>query len=313
MYRKLFLILAVLVLFLSTGTALAEDSAPAEPVIRVGIAKTPDPIIITASTSLSIWFGGAQRIVAEPNSTTTISFKAGWYTIKSGDIIASTEDPVRFVPLDATFPLTIVNLKRALPGHQGREYNTYRGIIEYRFSPRSNLPYLINELPLEDYLKGLAETAPNDPEEFLKAVVVAARSYAFAHISPRPPTDSRLFDVFATTQDQLYLGYNSELRLPEVASAASATRGEFVAYNHQPVITTYFSHSNGKTKTWTKKLGARPWIAAVKAPYDKGQRQSGHGYGMSLHDAREHAKRDSWTYQQILEYYYTGVAIEKLY
>lgn len=313
MLKKFILIFTVLGVFFGSGSALAGDSTPTEPTIRVGLAKTAAPVVITASTSLGIWFGQIERLVVEPNRSATVTFKAGRYLITSGDIVVGTSEPVRFIPRENNYPIVIKSLARPLRGHRGRLYNSYRGTIEYRYSPKSNLPHLINELPLEDYLRGLVETAPGNRAEFVKAVVVAARSYAYAHISFAPPNDKRLFDVYATTQDQLYLGYESEARLPEVASAAEATRGEFVAYNHQPVITTYFSHSNGQTKTWPKKLGVRPWLASVKAPYDQGQRQSGHGFGMSLRDAHEHAKRDQWTYRQILEYYYTGVTVEKLY
>ena len=120
-----------------------------------------------------------------------------------------------------------------------------------------------------------------------------------------------MFDVYPTTVDQIYLGYNSELFMPNVAQAALDTAGEMVTYKGDPVPTPYFSHSDGKTRNW-KKPG-RPWLKSVKAVYDKGLKMYGHGFGMSNRDAEKHAKKDGWTYDQILKYYYSDTEVEKVY
>jgi stage II sporulation protein D len=183
--------------------------------------------------------------------------------------------------------------------------------LEYRYSPKSKLPYIINELPLDFYVLGVAETYNTAPEEYVKALMVAARSYAYAHISKLPPTEKRMFDVYPTTVDQIYLGYNSELFMPRVAKLAIDTNGEMVTYKGNPVSTPYFSHSNGYTKNWKTK--DRPWLKSVKAVYDKGKKMYGHGMGMSNNDAIKRAQKDGWTYDQILRYYYTSTTVEKIY
>lgn len=318
MFKKIiFLAVAVLgVVLCGTATALADDVMPEgapEPIIRVGLAKTAAPVVVTASTSFGVWFGGIERISLAAGDSASVRYGNGLYTVTAGGTSVTVGEPIRFAAVDPGEPLTITSLNRRLAGHGGRAYNKYRGVVEYRFSPLSQIPYIINELPLESYLAGLVESAPGDPEEFVKAVVVAGRTYAYAHISFAPPTNKHVFDVYGSTQDQLYLGFESEARLPTVAVAAQATRGQMVLYNNTPVLTLYFSHSNGATKTWPKKLGARPWLTSVVAVYDKGKRLSGHGYGMSLSDARLRALKDGWTYDQLLTYYYSSTTVAQVY
>ncbi len=183
--------------------------------------------------------------------------------------------------------------------------------MEYRYAPKSKLPYIINELPLDSYVAGVAETYNTAPPEYIKALLVAARSYAYSHVGKTPPTEKRMFDVYATTVDQIYLGYNSELFMPRATQAAADTAGQMVTYKGNPVPTPYFSHSNGNTKNWKTK--DRPWLKSVKAVYDKGKKMYGHGMGMSNNDAIKRALKDRWTYSQILQYYYTSTTIEKIY
>jgi SpoIID/LytB domain protein len=144
---------------------------------------------------------------------------------------------------------------------------------------------------------------------------VAARSYAYKNINFEPPTEKRLFDVFASTQDQLYLGYISEQKMPRVAQLAQETIGEMVTYKNNVVTTPYFTHTNGQTKTWKNSKGVndRPWLISVECVYDKYKKFFGHGFGMSTHDALMRATKDDWGYVQLLQYYYTDTQIEKIY
>jgi peptidoglycan hydrolase-like amidase len=188
-------------------------------------------------------------------------------------------------------------------------FNAYRGILEYRYSPKSGMPYIINELLLENYVAGVAEASNSSPIEYLKALQIAARTYAYTNISTKLPTTARMFDVYGSTNDQLYLGYNFESFSPRIAFYTGGTRGLMVTYNEKPVTTNYFTRSNGKTKT---KKGM-PWLVSVKAKYDKGFSELGHGYGMSNHDAVLRAKKDGWSYNDILTYYYSGTKVVKMY
>ncbi len=109
--------------------------------------------------------------------------------------------------------------------------NLFRGKIEIR--NENGRIVLINELPLEDYLKGLAETSNGDHVEKMKTIIVAARSYAYFYTKaenrkfPGKPYDgSDDPDVF-----QKYLGYGYELRSPNAAKYVDETNGEMITYS----------------------------------------------------------------------------------
>jgi peptidoglycan hydrolase-like amidase len=97
--------------------------------------------------------------------------------------------------------------------------------------------------------------------------------------------------------------------------AVKATRGSFITYDNAVVITPYFGHSNGKTKSWQQVWGGapKPWLVSVKAGYDKGRKQFGHGVGMSQRDAAIRADKEKLDWQSLVKYYYKGVEIKQLY
>ena len=283
----------------------------AEPTIRVGLYKTKDPVKFTSDFIYEVWTNGEFVSALFANDKIILSYKNGIYGLKTESLAVTSSKYIRLVPQDHYAFFTITNYSRPVKGRGKINFNVYRGALEYRYSAKSKLPYIINEVPLDFYVLGVAETYNTAPPEYIKALAVAARSYAYALTSKLPPTEKRMFDVYPTTVDQIYLGYNSELYMPRVAELAAQTNGEMVTYNGNPVITPYFSHSSGATKNWKGK--DRPWLKSVKAVYDKGKSMLGHGMGMSNNDAMKCAQKDGWTYTQILEYYYSSTTIEKIY
>jgi hypothetical protein len=281
-----------------------------EPLVRVGLYKTSEPVKFKSNFVYQIWNGGELRGLISPGELVEINYTNRLYNFKSDSLEFGSKDYFRLVPQDQNNYFSLVNYSRAVKGRSKINFNVYHGTLEYRYSPKSKMPYIINELPLDLYVQGIAETSEGVPMEYMKALSVAARSYANALISSVPATEKRLFDVYATTADQLYLGYNSELFMPKFVLATQATAGEMVTYRSNPVITFYFSHSSGNTKSAGKD---RPWLKSVVAKYDKGKKMSGHGIGMSNYDAQQRALREGLNYKQILEYYYTDTAVEKIY
>ena len=127
--------------------------------------------------------------------------------------------------------------------------NRFRGVIEYRYTEPANKVWVINELPIETYLKGLAETSNAGALEYQKVMATAARSYAMYHYlrgvsygltdaSTKHAADHFHIDAY---YDQVYRGYNSEIRMPRLSAAVDATRGQVVSYQGKPVVTPYFS------------------------------------------------------------------------
>jgi SpoIID/LytB domain protein len=145
-------------------------------------------------------------------------------------------------------------------------------------------------------------------------MAVTERSYAYYHVQYAKAA-GKAFHVVPTTADQLYLGYKAELATPNVAAAAYATRGQLITYQGAPVVTPYFSHSDGRTRSWSEVWGggAKAWLVSVPTVYDEGRSMLGHGVGMSGLDASLHASKDGWKYDQILGYYYSGTKVERVY
>ena len=295
----------------TTLTSLPIRELISEPTIRVGLYKTKDAIKFTSDFIYEVWINSEFIGALFSQDNIVLSYKNGVYGIVSDSLTVTSTNYIRLVPEDPQAFFTLTNYNRTVAGRKKVNFNVYRGTLEYRYSPKSKLPYIINEVPLDFYVLGVAETYNTAPPEYIKALSVAARSYAYALTSKLPPTEKRMFDVYPTTVDQIYLGYNSELFMPLVAQAATDTAGEMVTYNGNPVNTPYFSHSNGKTKNW--KTNDRPWLKSVVAKYDKGMKMLGHGMGMSNNDAMKRAQKDGWTYNQILEYYYSSTTVDKIY
>jgi stage II sporulation protein D len=105
-----------------------------------------------------------------------------------------------------------------------------------------NQVLLINQLSLESYLEGVVpkEMVPSWKLEALKAQAVCARSYAYYLLRKSEDKD---YDVAATTASQVYGGAN--VGNDNTSKAVSATRGSILAYNGQPVLTYFHSHSGG--------------------------------------------------------------------
>ena len=287
-----------------------------EPNIRVGLYKADKPVKFMSDFEYQISLGkNLTAITLSTGTTATLSYKDEVYSIKFDDVLVTSTDFIRMVPLAVENFFELPGYERLVSWKGKKNFNVYRGVMEYRYSPKSDAPFVINELPLDLYIGGIAETSNAAAMEYIKALLVAARSYAYFHINNGVPTDQRMFDVYATTADQLYLGYNSELLMPRVVQAANNTYGEMVTYNNEPVVTPYFGNSNGKTKTWKEVWGGvnKPWIVPVECIYDKGKKMYGHGVGMSAADAAVRADKDGWTYVQLLQYYYAGVEVEKIY
>jgi peptidoglycan hydrolase-like amidase len=105
--------------------------------------------------------------------------------------------------------------------------------------------------------------------------------------------------------------------MPRVVEAAGATRGMMVTYGGVPVVTPYFAHSNGRTRSWQSVWGGttHPWLVSVTTTYDAAhfKQRSGHGVGMSGWDASHRATEESIDFRTLLQYYYKAVDIIQWY
>jgi len=237
---------------------------------------------------------------------------SGVYRLTNGIVNLSSASALRFVPLDPNGIVTALAHVDRPSWNSSLNDNRFRGVIEFR-RHSSGRVWAINELPMEQYLWGLAESSNASPMEFQKALAVAARSYAAWHLDNPGKYDH--FTVGALN-DQVYKGYGMELRNPNFKAAAEATRGQVVYHAGTLAITPYFTWSDGRTRAWTEVWGGahKPWLVSVAAPHDAAANRQlyGHGVGMSAWDAIGRANAGE-SYDTMLKHYYQGTELKKRY
>lgn len=125
--------------------------------------------------------------------------------------------------------------------------------------------WIINELPLEEYLVGLVnkEISSQWPLAAVKAQVIAARTYAYFQKEKRA---DNLFDVEATVNDQVYAGV--ELEDERARKAVRETEGELILYQGKPIFAVYHACCGGKTESpvylWS---GDYPYLKSISCLY----------------------------------------------
>jgi len=296
--------------------SLPDTPAPApvemipEPKLRVGIMNTERPVSISATGDYTL-FDGTTMIEMVPGGQPMKAIFDFDYKTFSVTTPSGTRILHNFVRLEPSVPneiFTVTSYVNPPPWNTSLNDNQFRGAIEVRQAPESGRLWVIEELPIEQYLYGLAETSNNTNPEFQKALATAARTYAFYHLT-KNTKHGGVFHVDAFF-DQVYRGYASELRMPQFVLSVNATRGDIATYGGDIAITPYYSRSDGRTRSWTEVWGgsAKPWLVSVPTPYDAGKTLWGHGVGMSARDAMLRADAGA-DWQTMVKYYYTGVTI----
>jgi stage II sporulation protein D len=125
----------------------------------------------------------------------------------------------------------------------------------------------INHVPLEGYLYGIIskEMPSTWSGNALRAQAVASRTYA---LYIKSKNRFMPFDVEATTESQVYGGYNAETE--STTAAVNATRGQVITRNKQLIIPYFHSNSAGHTEearyVWQVDL---PYLKGVTDPFSK--------------------------------------------
>lgn len=286
-----------------------------EPIIRVGVLiideETDNKTVITSFESdfeLRDINGNLLGEV-EVGEEVTARYDGSRYVFDRGNGPEYSTYALRFIPDTENAVMTITNFDRRVTRGSANADNTFRGILEFRHNDHKDRAWIINELPMEYYLRGLAETSNISHMEFQKALITAARTYAFYHWT-RATKHAREFFHVEAYADQVYKGYGQEQRTPRVTEAIEATRGQIVTYGGETAITAYFSRSDGRTRDWSEVWGGSvPWSVGVAVPCDEGKTLWGHGVGMSASGALCMAN-NGMLYDEILKYFYTGIELD---
>lgn len=266
--------------------------------IRIKISFNEEFPKITANGKFSMYVDNIKKATYEASKEITVS--------------GIGDEVYRFAPEGISI-MEISNFENRPSWNNALNDNKYRGVLEVRKDDDKII--VINELSLEDYLKGLAENANDEQYEKMKALIVLARSYALYYMTEGEKFPGEKYDLTddpATSQK--YLGYGYEIRSPNNSKAVLATRGKVVKYNGKVIKTPYFTQSDGRTRSAEEVWGwtDAPYLQSVPDPYCEGLTMKGHGVGMSACGARKMAGNGK-TYQEIINYYFQNIVISKVY
>lgn len=232
-----------------------------------------------------------------------------------------TDSPLHFVAREPETIFEISSWKNGPFWGMNVNDNDYRGNLIVEYNPNTERFWLINEIGMEEYLRGNSEIWDTWPTEMLKAQIIAARTYAlFRYINPKytnspSADDDPIFTVRSTQADQVYRGYQGELRNPNIVQAASDTRAMIATYNNDPILAYYFAQTNGRTRDSVSAGMTRApvdYLKGVIDPPGEGLTLKGHGVGLPQVGGKVAAQQGA-NFAQILKYYYQGIQIKKLY
>lgn len=292
-----------------------------EPKMRVAIYEVLTPgVTLTANTAYNVLDKTGQIIAAKNANENYV------YNIPAA--VSSTF--VKITPQSAGGIVTIVSYDDHPAWKPSLNYNQFRGAVEITYSAKANKIWAVNELNLEDYLKGIAEINQTDPVEHQKTMIVASRTYAYYYIQKGGKRGAdEVYYLNSTSADQLYKGYTRETVAPAVKEAVDATRGQIVVYNNLPIVTAYSSGAPELVNTGTKNaclLWGKQYCEAgfeylaggvkdpIGAPYTQSVCGGGnHCVGLSAAGSRQFAITGAKNYQEVLKYYYLGTEIKKIY
>lgn len=281
-----------------------------EPKIRIGIYSPAqnETVQVTVNVPYTIIRTGAQN---EEKLSGVIT-----------DIIPDITATARIVPKDANGIITLNSYKNL--AYNGTNDNTFRGIVEIAYSSTSQKLWVINELPLESYLKGIAEMANGEHPEYAKAFMIAARSYAYYYVKEGGKRVGESYHLINTPADQWYKGYNFELRAKDTVTGVNATRATVATYNNKPIVAAYSSGAPGVTKNacdlWGGKYCSSDFVylnGGVDDPAGTVYKNTSctaanHCVGLDADGARKMAALGS-TAEQILKKYYPGIELTQMY
>ena len=288
--------------------------------VRIGIYGTDGSAIsLTSSGKYQIREGGSKILsTLGKDDVVQVSWSDGKYHVRGSGVSFDTINKIRLVPLDQAV-MQIKSYSDPSATYPGKNYNRFRGIIEIRKGDGINELWAINELRTEYYLRGLAETSGEGPEEYLKALSIAARTYVLYHKAVTGGRSvNRGYDIGKTAADQIYRGYEYEIITPRMATVFNKVKGIIVADSEgdTPVSTVYFSDSDGRTRSAKEAWNTDrfPHLQkSVSDPHHVASSCKGHCVGMSAQGAYGFANKDGWSYQKILKYFYQNIRLVKAY
>lgn len=303
------------------AVAVPKGDAPGAGAAVAAFKPTPTPPIpagapvdnISATGPFSAQIAEAGRKDFTAAGTVAVGYAQGtYYLMQNGGTIATSSRPIKIMPAGGTI-LSLPDFKDP-NWNNTANLNAFRGNIEVAYSAASKQLWAVNELSVEDYLRGMAEASADAPEEHLKVMVIVSRSYVVHHLAGGGRHPGEPFQLKNSRNgngdDQVYRGYNAEMRQPRIAKSVGDTAGTVVTYQGKPVITPYSTCPGGRTLSpaearWKVHW---PWVQSVPDPDTAGMARNGHGVGLSGIGSRKRAERGD-SAAAILGYYFPGTSL----
>jgi stage II sporulation protein D len=258
--------LSVLIAFTAV-LLLCKTSAHAggQVMIRAGLVSgigTPASITATSASPFTVTDPASKDPVASVDGKPlTLTANNGKIDISIGGAPCGTfAGPIRLAP---SADGSLIQLA-ASNGRKGK----YRGIMEIRGGAHL---FAINELELEDYLRGVIpiEVPRMFQPEAQKALAIAARTYAVKSLGRHAAEGYNLCD---TTNCQCFAGANRDADW--VDKLVDETRGQIITHNNDPIAACYSTDCGGSTlNNEDAGFGKSPWpyLRAVRDEDSSGQ------------------------------------------
>src|SRR2546421_4473258 len=142
---------------------------------------------------------------------------------------------------------------------------SYRGAMQ--IVPSDGGVAVVNQLGLDEYLRGLSEIPTTWPAEALQAQVISARTYALYGVvsGTKNAVHALGADICATDSCQVYRGMTREQDSHADAwnAAVAATSGQVLLYRGGVIFAEYSSSNGGQSVS-----GGVPWLPSVADPDD---------------------------------------------
>lgn len=216
--------------------------------------------------------------------------------------------------------------------------NKFRGILEFVYNETTKSVDIINELDIEQYIRGIGESASWTAFEKMKMQSILARSYAYFYMysgfKKFKDADYILTDSPANSQKYMGAGVTNGENWQK---AAKETIGEILVDKNgdlfiAPYSTCSYKQADGKVRRktlseagWSEEKLTIDGVVKLKfgkdvlQPVDdtfgecKEKQSGGHGVGLSGNGAEHMASKLGKKALEIIQYYYQGVSIKNIF
>ncbi|PIV90794.1 hypothetical protein COW46_01465 [Candidatus Gracilibacteria bacterium CG17_big_fil_post_rev_8_21_14_2_50_48_13] len=296
-----------------------------EPRVRVKLSVPERPVHTFVSQADVRVTLGPREIVVPAGETIFISSRDGTLRLRTSSRLMRAKE-LLLTPVTNT-PVTISSWNRIPAWDTKKVYNDNQFLGSLHLYPEAkNKLLVVNDIDVENYMRGVAEVPEQDETEKRKALAVVSRSYVAYYISG---LEKKFDDARYNASDnpeifQKYLGYGFTLRSPKWQEALVATKGLVLAYKGEVLRAAYSSctDTTGLRKLpreigWggyfekTKEVYAAVLDTQGVDPVRSEKNQCGHGVGLSGLGATNMAKEGK-TYTDILNYYYKAITFASI-